>query len=123
MTGRSVILGGWLLTMVACGATRDDELLATVRSLRDATVPAGAHLLNASPLTWGAWNVQATWDIETTLSRDEYTRRVGERLIGFHRHELTFTRMLPGDTQTVRIEEISGGPPLRVRIRFTSLAS
>jgi hypothetical protein len=121
------LVPGLLLTacVLACGGASLD---AEVRDLQSRTLPAGARLLAGSPITRGEWSYEAAWEVEAATSWDDYLRQVRHRLAGFTSAPgvsgaAQFTRTLPGDTHTLRVEMLSAGPPLRVRVIFRSLAS
>lgn len=68
-----------------------------------------------------------SWDVEVPMSWDEYVRCVQEHLSGFtsgpdHSRAAHFVKTPPGDTHTLRIEPLSDGPPLRVRVEFDAFA-
>ena len=125
MRGVRWLLLAWLL---ACGTEHGGNPASDVRTLREETTPAGAHLVGTSPVTQNDWSVTASWDVESTMLWDQYTERVSERLVGFQRQSIdgdrvTFVRTLAGDTYSLRVERVAPGPPLRVRVSYLSSAS
>ena len=114
------LLGGWLLcvALLACGGFDAD-----VRDLQARTVPGGARLVATSPITRDAFSATATWEVGTPMGWDEYLKQVRERLIGFKEGADTqFTKTLAGDDQILRLERLTVGPPLRVRVTLRALA-
>jgi len=130
--GRAAVLAGCLLLargLLACGTGDfDADLRATVRELQARTVPPGAKLVAELPITRDTWSSQATWEVEVSTSWDEYMQRVRDRLAGFTAlpgasGTVQFSRTLPNDSHTLRVEVLSARPLLRVRVTFDALAS
>ena len=124
---RVSVVARWLLfgCLLACGATDPD---ADVRDLQARTTPSGTRLVAASPITRDTRGVEATWEVEASMSWGDYVQRVSRRLAGFvddraDGNAAQFTRSFPGDTHILRIELLSLGPPLRVRATFQSFPS
>jgi hypothetical protein len=117
-----VLAGLLILGVLGCGDP-DARLRASVRDLQAQTNPPGATLIAVSPITRDAWSVHATWEIEAAMPWQEYTERLSGRLHGFQHHlegdgRVIFVKSLPDDTYTLRIEAVSIGPPLRIRVAF-----
>jgi hypothetical protein len=83
-------------------------------------------LLASSPVTRDRWSAEVTWDVETSMSWHDYVAHVRRELAAFIGVPTAgqverFRRTLPGDTRTVRVEQLAFGPPLRIRVTFHSM--
>lgn len=71
MAGRAL---GWLLLvgLLTCRSDPDATFRAEVGDLQARTVPPDGRLLAESPIARDAWSVEATWEVETAMSWDDY---------------------------------------------------
>jgi hypothetical protein len=92
--------------------------------LEEMTMPPGAEILASSGPYRAAGSEKARWEFKTEWSSDRYLRWVTPRLsasfhaLGGRESDLTFSRYLDGDTETLKIQPASEGPRLSVRVRL-----
>jgi hypothetical protein len=123
-----IVLAAALVLAFACGASRDDGLSQEAHDLQARTVPPGGTLIASSSLRRDGWAAEATWEIETAMSWEDYTSWVGSQPLRFtgmimNVSTLRFKRSLADDTYLLHIEAVSVGPPLRLRVVFQSFPS
>lgn len=122
-----------VLVAVACSEKPDagDSIERHIQVIRELTFPPGASGLLSSGLERTQWSARLSSEFQIDWSWEDYARWVGDRLRnqgGFaqsadSRGSLTFIKHLPGDTHTVRVEQVKPGPPLLVRVVFRAWPS
>jgi hypothetical protein len=105
-------------------AVHDEFVLRETADLRRRTIPPNADVLRAGDLARRPYAVEASWDFQTQLDWAEYAKSVeaklsaGYRCTGATADALVFSRHQSGDAVCVRVERLSDGPPLRVRVIY-----
>jgi len=119
-----------LLGSIAFGCKAGDGFVVEheIDRVRASSNTTGTRLVSATSPSRGASSVQASWEIESDQEWPAY-REVLERALpaGYTAsasggHDASFTRRLSGDTFYIRVEVLSAGPPLRIRLTFLALA-
>jgi hypothetical protein len=112
-----------LSALVGCG---DSVALEVARAV-DRTAP-GPQKPSSPEIRRDGWSATASWEFETSMDWLRYQGWVEERLPGFDRRPsdssgvVIFVRTLEGDVQTIRLEMVREGPPIRIRATFTARA-
>jgi hypothetical protein len=95
-----------------------------ITRLKEITILPDAEILASSGPDRGAGSENAGWEFKTEWNSDQYLQWVTPRLsasfqaLGGRESDLTFSRYLDGDTETLKIQTIPQGPRLRVRINL-----
>jgi hypothetical protein len=114
-----------LLFLASCDG--DAELRQAVRQAMERTTAGQSQ--HAPSITRTGVAAEATWELQTDMSRKQYGDWVTDRLSPQYERKSTadgtllFHRTLSGDTHTIRLEIVSVGPPPRIRGTFTSRPS
>lgn len=99
-----------------------------ISGLVDRVTPPGAIVVVVPERSYDGFNVQALWELETPQDSQAYSRWVDSRLRvdswtagPAQDSKLVYKKALPGDSLSLILEQLSPGPPLRIRATFTSL--
>lgn len=129
---RAFILATELLLLAmglfSCSSQRDhdEEFRQEVETLEKKTVPLDAQVLARSGPVQTNWSVTASWDIETTMGRAEYSRWVISRMqpefkvVRGDDSQLTLSKHEDNDTQSVECQFTPTREKLRVHVAFSS---
>lgn len=129
---RSFILATELLLLAAglfsCSSKRDqnEDFRQEVETLEKKTVPPEAKVLARSGPVRSDWSVTASWEIETTLGRAEYSKWVVSQLqpefkvVRGDETQLSLSRHEDNDTHSVECRFSRLNDKLRVRVAFSA---
>jgi|GEM_PF-6044583 len=108
---------------------RDDFVQTLIADAEQRTLPLGSHRTGPVQTERKQLSIQATWEIESDQTWEDYCLAIGEqfRKGGFeetHRSDLkiAFRKTLTGDTLHV-VVEIVGTEPLHLRVTFSGYPS
>lgn len=113
-----------LLFPVSCHRAEDPEafLKQEIARLQEITIPPDGEPLVSSAPDHRAGSETANLEFKTEWRSEQYFRWVIPRLsktfraLGEHNSQLTFSRNLDGDAETVRIQIVSQVPELHIRV-------
>jgi hypothetical protein len=109
---------------VSCRSDRksDPFLERHSQELVDLTVPIDSSSIARSSVQRTAWAEKASWEFDTKMSRTEYTDWVNGKLEDRFRvassteSQLSFSRNLDNDTETITVHLAPSGDQLHVRV-------
>ena len=119
-----VILFVGLGTYVSCRSDRESDTFLEGHSqeLADLTVPIDSSSIVRSRVQRTAWGERVSWGFDTKMTPAEYTDWVkGKLRDGFHvasrtESELSFSRDLGNDTESITVHLVPSGDDLHVRV-------
>lgn len=119
-----------LAWLAACG-NREALPSAIDREIelaRAAVVPPAARVVSEARTT-ANWSLAVRWELEVEQSWADYLRGVRSRLPSAYGEADTrdgaasWSRMTSGDSFSIRVQRRADGPPLRVVVVFTAVAT
>ena len=95
-----------LAAIIICACGSPNPVEQDIRSVQERTIPAGGRLTAAYSAQREGTSLRATWEIETDMSWEAYSRWIAPRLADFQQRAspdgtLRFARILEGDSYSV----------------------
>jgi hypothetical protein len=129
---RSFILATELLLLAAglfsCSSPRDhsDDVWRDVETIERKIVPLDAQVLARTEPVQTNWSVTASWDIETTMGRVEYSKWVTSqflpefKVVRADESQLIFSKHADGDTHSIECQFTAAKGKLHVHVAFSA---
>ena len=129
---RSFILATELLLLAAglfsCTAQRDhtEDVRREMEAIERKTVPLDAQVLARSGPVQTSWSVTASWDIETTMGRAEYSKWVTSqfqpefKVVRADESQLIFSKQADGDIHSVECKLAPVKEKLHILVVFSA---
>jgi hypothetical protein len=129
---RSFILATELLLLAAglfsCSSPRDhsDDVRREVEAIERKIVPLDAQVLARTEPVQTNWSVTASWDIETTMGRVEYSKWVTSqflpefKVVRADESQLIFSKQADGDTHSIECQFTPAKGKLHVHVAFSA---
>lgn len=113
---------------LACGqrSDHDDFVRREIAEFQKRTIPPGSNVLIQSGPKQNGRSKSASWEFETSWDWVHYEEWVTSqlqpefvirRVDGVH---LLFIRSLHGDSEQLRLQDVSGKPKLKVKVEFVA---
>jgi len=114
--------------LFSCRSQRDhnDDLRREVEAIETKTVPFDAQVVARSEPVQSNWSVTASWDIETTMGRAEYSKWVASQFLPEFKvlrgdeSQLIFAKHADGDTHSIECQFTPAKGKLLVHVAFSA---